>query len=202
MDPLATSGFRLNPGSNGQLRRPSGLSQKFVRALARRTHPFLTERGRELGARRRRLRVVLCGRLRDAGEDARARCVCRSELASAKLGWSTSRFAGSAFSPGWEAPSRQLEELDRVAGRIFEQDLTSAPASDNLVAKAHPRLRRASTSSARLSTSSWIRFQPPGSGSRPSGIASPAPPLPGALSSRRSSPRDNIANPEPGSSRP
>ncbi len=51
MDPLATSGLRLNPGSNGQPRLPSGLSQTFARAsLARRTHPFLTERGRELGA--------------------------------------------------------------------------------------------------------------------------------------------------------
>jgi hypothetical protein len=36
--------------------------------LARRTHPFLTERGRELGARRRRLCVVRCGHLQLVGE--------------------------------------------------------------------------------------------------------------------------------------
>ena len=29
---------------------PSGLSQRFARVFARRKHPFLTERGRELGA--------------------------------------------------------------------------------------------------------------------------------------------------------
>jgi hypothetical protein len=34
------------------------VSLRSSRALARRTYPFLTERGRELGARRRRLRVV------------------------------------------------------------------------------------------------------------------------------------------------
>ena len=49
-------------------------------------------------------------------------------------------------------------------------------------------------SAARSETSSWIRFQPPGSGLRPSGIAWAAPPGPaGSESSSRSGPRERIA---------
>ena len=58
-----------------------------------------------------------------------------------------------------------------------------------------PAPRRRSTSASRSATSSWKRFQPPGSGRRPSGIAAPPPgPPPGALSSSRRSPRSSIAN--------
>src|SRR5918993_3714451 len=55
--------------------------------------------------------------------------------------------------------------------------------------------RNASTSLLRSSTSSWMRFQPPGSGLRPSGMGWPAPPAPGSLSRRRSSPRERTAKP-------
>src|SRR5215212_1437363 len=55
--------------------------------------------------------------------------------------------------------------------------------------------RNASTSLGRSSTSSWMRFQPPGSGLRPSGVGWPAPPEPGSLSRRRRSPRQRTAKP-------
>src|SRR2546425_521702 len=55
-----------------------------------------------------------------------------------------------------------------------------------------------STAAARSSTSSWMRFQPPGSGMRASGVAWPAPPAPGRLSSRRRPPRESRAKPGAG----
>ena len=61
--------------------------------------------------------------------------------------------------------------------------------------KGTPALRSWSTVALRSVTSSENRFQPPGSGIVPSGIACPPPPAPlGALSVRRRSPRESIAN--------
>ena len=56
-----------------------------------------------------------------------------------------------------------------------------------------PAARRRSTSAAMSSTIRWMRFQPPGSGERPSGIGRPAE-LAGPLSSSRSRPRTTSAN--------
>ncbi len=59
--------------------------------------------------------------------------------------------------------------------------------------KLTPAERSRATSSAMSSTMKWIRFQPPGCGTRPSGIGRPAE-LAGPLSSRRSLPRTTSAN--------
>jgi hypothetical protein len=56
-----------------------------------------------------------------------------------------------------------------------------------------PAERSRSTSPAMSSTIRWMRFQPPGSGLRPSGIGRPAE-LFGPASSRRSLPRITSAN--------
>src|SRR5918995_3733757 len=50
-------------------------------------------------------------------------------------------FAGRLRSPALRRRNRSggLEQLDRVAGWVVEQDLLSAPAADDLVAKARPR---------------------------------------------------------------
>ena len=86
-----------------------------------------------------------------------------------------------------------LEELDRVAGGIVEQDLPAARAADDVVAEVSPAARSRSTSPARSSTIRWMRFQPPGWGVRPSGIGRPAE-LAGPLSNRRRWPRTTSAN--------
>jgi lactoylglutathione lyase len=85
----------------------------------------------------------------------------------------------------------RLEQLDRIAGRILDQDLAAAAAADDLVAEAD--------SASRSATSSCMRFQPPGSGMRPSGVGWAAPPgPPGEFSSSRRSPRESTANPGAG----
>jgi hypothetical protein len=85
------------------------------------------------------------------------RCITHSTLVDshARLAQrSARRFGVSARAA--RTHSARLEEFDRVIGRVFEKNLLSAPTRDDLVAKACPRLRRASTSLARSSTSSWI----------------------------------------------
>ena len=87
----------------------------------------------------------------------------------------------------------RLEELDRVAGGVVEQDLlTPGPAMMSL-RKLTPAARSRCTSAAMSSTTKWMRFQPPGSGWRPSGIGRPAE-LVGPASSNRSLPRRTSAN--------
>ena len=56
-----------------------------------------------------------------------------------------------------------------------------------------PAERSRSTSAAMSSTMKWMRFQPPGSGMRPSGMGRPAELL-GPLSSSRRLPRTTSAN--------
>ncbi len=64
-----------------------------------------------------------------------------------------------------------------------------------------PVLRRRSSSAARSSTASWMRFHPPGSGRRPSGMGWEAPPGPAAaLSSSRRLSRLTAAKPGEASS--
>ena len=89
---------------------------------------------------------------------------------------------------------RGLEQLDRVAGRSSTSTWSPPRPWTISLRSVAPAARSASTSAARSATSSWIRFQPPGSGLRPSGIAWAAPPGPaGSESSSRSGPRERIA---------
>jgi hypothetical protein len=63
---------------------------------------------------------------------------------------------------------RRKVELERLpVGAIVERDECSAFGS----CKQHPASRRVFTRPARSVTSIWKRFQPPGAGFRPSGIA-------------------------------
>jgi hypothetical protein len=73
---------------------------------------------------------------------------------------------------------RWFEELDRVAGRVLEQDLLAAHAGDDVVAEEGAGCAQLFDKAARSDTSSENRFQPPGSGCVPSGIACPPPPSP------------------------
>ncbi len=63
----------------------------------------------------------------------------------------------------------RLEQLDRVAGGVLDQDLLAADAGDDVVAEAGACSRNPATVASRSETSSWKRFQPPGAGSGPVG---------------------------------
>ena len=85
-----------------------------------------------------------------------------------------------------------LEQLDRVARGILEQDLLAARPGDDVVAETSDRPPSAARPRPRCPRRSrWMRFHPPGSGVRPSGIGRPAE-LFGPLSNRRRLPRDDI----------
>ena len=62
-----------------------------------------------------------------------------------------------------------LEHLNRVARRVFGDDLFSANTADDVVAEVDACLIEATTASMSL-TSKTNRFHPPGSGTRPSSM--------------------------------
>jgi hypothetical protein len=67
-------------------------------------------------------------------------------------------------------PCCGFEQFDRVTCGVVEQDLVAAEAADNIVPEVGSCLPQSLDFVARSRTSSWIRFQPPGSGLRPSGM--------------------------------
>jgi hypothetical protein len=75
--------------------------------------------------------------------------------------------------------SRGFNQLDGIAGRIINEDLLPPFPIAISLWNRHPARRNFSTVAENSTTSIWIRFQPPGIGIWPSGIACPVPLPPG-----------------------
>jgi hypothetical protein len=73
----------------------------------------------------------------------------------------------SSSADDWSA--RWLEEFDRVPGWVVEQGLLAAGAADDVVAEADASRAESLDFGGDVVDDEWIRFQPPGSGFRPSG---------------------------------
>ena len=71
-----------------------------------------------------------------------------------------------------------LEEFDGIAGRIVHYHLIAAPTLNDVAAHGYAGFLQFLSKPGKVRHSIWIRFQPPGSGTRPSGIAWLAPPGP------------------------
>jgi hypothetical protein len=90
------------------------------------------------------------------------------------------------------APGR-LEELDRIPIGILELNLSATRAGFHFITELQPRFSSLSISRATSLTCSTMRFHPPASCRRPSGIGR-EPDAPGPLSSSLKPPRDTVAN--------
>jgi hypothetical protein len=111
-----------------------------------------------------------------------------------------SRCAGPADQPLPKRASRRIGWNSSTGFPDGSSTSTCLPPTPSTMSfrNATPRAFSAALAS-RSSTSSWKRFQPPGAGTVPSGIAWPPPgPPPGADSTRRRSPRDSMAKPGAG----
>ena len=95
----------------------------------------------------------------------------------------------------WLPAGPRLEELDRIAGRILDEDLLAPDAGDDLVAESGALLAQPGHRSPRCPRPrAGSGSSPPGCGQCPVGHRRPPPgPPPGALSTRRRSPCESIA---------
>ena len=91
-----------------------------------------------------------------------------------------------------------LEQLDRVAGWILQQDLLATVAVTTSLRNCPCGVPSRATVSGRSSTSIRMRFQPPGAGEPTVGHGLPGHAAPGRLSSSRSAPRETCAKPSAG----
>ena len=134
---------------------------------------------------------------------------CGAPSSSVEDAWPVSRFccptpAGREICEIPRDPRHRWER--RTCGRTGSNNSTGLPDGSSIriclpptpvtmsLRKWVAASRRARTMSARSVTSRVNRFQPPGRGRVPSGMLCPPPPAPpGALNSRRRSPRESIA---------
>lgn len=92
-----------------------------------------------------------------------------------------------------DAPIGGLEEFDDVASWVLEEHLGAARTGDHVISECHSGCSETVDLASEIRGNKVMRFQPPGPGRAPSGMARPAE-LFGPLKRSRKLPRRTSAN--------